>query len=84
MEHLLEWEWEWELCLSMAQVGWRKDLAFLRKEQLSLLRRNVWELAYSYDAESYVGGNTVTGRVCYAGQVKGDEEDKKYTLKIEI
>jgi hypothetical protein len=34
-------------------------------------------LAWSYDPESYAGGSVATGRVSHAGQVKGDEPDKK-------
>jgi hypothetical protein len=31
----------------------------------------------SYDPESYAGGSVATGRVSHAGQVKGDDPDKK-------
>jgi hypothetical protein len=34
-------------------------------------------LAWSYDPESYAGSSIATGRVSHAGQVKGDEPDKK-------
>jgi hypothetical protein len=34
-------------------------------------------LAWSYDPESYAGGNVADGRVSHAGQVKGDDPDKK-------
>jgi hypothetical protein len=34
-------------------------------------------LAWSYDPESYAGGSVVAGRVSHAGQVKGDDPDKK-------
>jgi hypothetical protein len=34
-------------------------------------------LAWSYDHESYAGGSVATGRVSHAGQVKGDDPDKK-------
>jgi hypothetical protein len=29
------------------------------------------------DPESYAGGSLATGRVCHAGQIKGDDPDKK-------
>ena len=35
------------------------------------------ELAWSKDSESYAGGSVATGRVFHAGQVKGDDPDKK-------
>jgi hypothetical protein len=34
-------------------------------------------LAWSYEPESYAGSNVATGRVFQAGQVKGDDPDKK-------
>jgi hypothetical protein len=34
-------------------------------------------LAWSYDPESYAGGSAAAGRVSHAGQVKGDDPDKK-------
>jgi hypothetical protein len=34
-------------------------------------------LAWSNDPESYVGGSVTTRRVSHAGQVKGDDTDKK-------
>jgi hypothetical protein len=34
-------------------------------------------LAWSYDPESYGGGSVAAGRISHAGQVKGDEPDKK-------
>jgi hypothetical protein len=34
-------------------------------------------LAWSYDSESYAGGSVAAGRVSHAGQVKGDDPDKK-------
>jgi hypothetical protein len=34
-------------------------------------------LAWSYDPESYAGGSVAAGRVSHAGQVKGDDPDKK-------
>jgi hypothetical protein len=37
----------------------------------------VVELAWSYDPESYAGGSVATGRITLAGQVKGDDADKK-------
>jgi hypothetical protein len=36
----------------------------------------VW-LASSYDPEGYAGGDVATGRVSHAGEVKGDDPDKK-------
>jgi hypothetical protein len=36
---------------------------------------------WSNDPESYAGGRVATGRVSLAGQVKGDDPDKKgYTV----
>jgi hypothetical protein len=35
------------------------------------------DLPWSYDPESYAGGSLATGSVCHAGQVKGDDLDKK-------
>jgi hypothetical protein len=32
-------------------------------------------LAWSNDPESYAGGSVATGRVSYAGQVKGDDPE---------
>jgi hypothetical protein len=32
---------------------------------------------WSNYSESYAGGSMATGRVCHAGQVKGDDPDKK-------
>ena len=37
----------------------------------------VVELAWSSDPESYAGGSVGIGRVSIAGQVKGDDPDKK-------
>jgi hypothetical protein len=34
-------------------------------------------LAWSYDPESYAGGNVVIGRVSNAGEVKVDDSNKK-------
>jgi hypothetical protein len=34
-------------------------------------------LEWSNDPESYAGGSVATGRVSLAGQVKGDDPDKK-------
>jgi hypothetical protein len=34
-------------------------------------------LAWSYDPKSYAGGSLATGRVCRAGQVRGDDLDEK-------
>jgi hypothetical protein len=34
-------------------------------------------LAWSYDPESYAGGSIAAGRVSHAGEVKGDDQDKK-------
>jgi hypothetical protein len=34
-------------------------------------------LAWSYDPESYAGGNIAAGRASHAGQVKGNDPDKK-------
>jgi hypothetical protein len=34
-------------------------------------------LAWSYDPESYACGSVAAGRVSLAGQVKGDDPDKK-------
>jgi hypothetical protein len=34
-------------------------------------------LAWSEDPESYAGSSVATGRVSHAGQVKGDDPDKK-------
>jgi hypothetical protein len=34
-------------------------------------------LAWSYDSESYAGNNVAAGRVSHAGQVKGDDPDKR-------
>jgi hypothetical protein len=34
-------------------------------------------LAFSNDPESYAGGSVATGRASHAGQVKGDDPDKK-------
>jgi hypothetical protein len=34
-------------------------------------------LAWSYDPESYAGGSVAAGRVSHAGQVEGDDSDKK-------
>jgi hypothetical protein len=34
-------------------------------------------IVWSNDPKSYVGGSVATGRVSLAGQVKGDEPDKK-------
>jgi hypothetical protein len=34
-------------------------------------------LAWSYDPESYAGGSLAAGRISHAGQVKGDDPDKK-------
>jgi hypothetical protein len=34
-------------------------------------------LSWSEDPESYVGGSIATGRGSHAGQVKGDDPDKK-------
>ena len=34
-------------------------------------------LVWSNDPESYAGGSVATGRVTQAGQVKGDDPDKK-------
>jgi hypothetical protein len=34
-------------------------------------------LTWSYDLESYAGGSVATGRISHAGQVKGDDLDKK-------
>jgi hypothetical protein len=31
----------------------------------------------SYDPESYAGGSVAAGRVSHAGQVKGDDPDRK-------
>jgi hypothetical protein len=37
----------------------------------------VVELVRSNDPESYAGGIVATGRASHAGQVKGDDTDKK-------
>jgi hypothetical protein len=37
----------------------------------------VMELAWSYDPESYASGSVAAGSVSHAGQVKGDNPDKK-------
>jgi hypothetical protein len=34
-------------------------------------------LVWSYDPESYAGGSVAAGRVSHAGQVKGDDSDRK-------
>jgi hypothetical protein len=34
-------------------------------------------LAWSYDPKSYAGGSIAACRVSHAGQVKGDDPDKK-------
>jgi hypothetical protein len=34
-------------------------------------------LVWSNDPESYTGGSIATGRASHAGQVKGDDPDKK-------
>jgi hypothetical protein len=34
-------------------------------------------LAWSYDPQSYAGGSVAAGRVSHAGQVKGEDPDKK-------
>jgi hypothetical protein len=34
-------------------------------------------LAWSYDPDSYAGGSVAAGRASYAGEVKGDDPDKK-------
>jgi hypothetical protein len=34
-------------------------------------------LAWSYDPESYAGGSVAAGRVSHAGQIKGNDPDKK-------
>jgi len=34
-------------------------------------------LVRSNDPESYVGGSATTGRASHAGQIKGDDPDKK-------
>jgi hypothetical protein len=34
-------------------------------------------LAWSYDPQSYAGGSVAAGRVSHAGNVKGDDPDKK-------
>jgi hypothetical protein len=42
------------------------------------------ELLWSKHPESYVGGNVSTSSVSHAGQVKGDEPDKKDTLVFQV
>jgi hypothetical protein len=42
----------------------------------SYIKRLFW-LAWSYDSERYAGGSVAAGRVSHAGQVKGDDPDKK-------
>jgi hypothetical protein len=34
-------------------------------------------LAWSYDPERYAGSSVAAGKVSFAGQVKGDDPDKK-------
>jgi hypothetical protein len=34
-------------------------------------------LAWSYDPESYAGGSVAAGRISHAGQVEGDDPDRK-------
>ena len=40
-------------------------------------------LAWSRDPESNAGGSVATGRGSHAGQVKGDDPDKKDTLVLQ-
>jgi hypothetical protein len=39
-------------------------------------------LAWSHDTESYAGGSVATGRVSHAGEVKGNDPDKKGHLGV--
>jgi hypothetical protein len=41
-------------------------------------------LAWSYDPESYAGGSVAAGRVYHAGQVKGDDPDKKAYPALQV
>jgi hypothetical protein len=41
-------------------------------------------LVCSDDAERYAGGSAATGRAFHARQVKGDDQDKKYTLVLQV
>jgi hypothetical protein len=41
-------------------------------------------LARSYDPESYANGSVGAGRVSHAGQVKGDDPDKRDTPALQV
>jgi hypothetical protein len=48
----------------------------IHPHQISLLYVGVG-LMWSYDRKRYAGGSVATGRISSAGQVKGDDQDKK-------
>ena len=41
-------------------------------------------LAWSNDPESYRGGSVAAGRASHAGQVKGDDPEKRDTLVLQV
>jgi hypothetical protein len=58
-------------CGGTAVLYFKHVCAFLRYPYFDI----VVGLAWSDDPESYAGGIVATGRVCLAGQVKGDDPD---------
>jgi hypothetical protein len=61
---------------------WKRPELFKRSVTTNPLHRYfngdvVMWLAWPCDSESYASGSVATGRVSHAGQVKGDDPDKK-------
>jgi hypothetical protein len=47
-------------------------------------RRPYSDVVWSCDPESYAGGSVAIRKVSHAGQVKGDDPDKKGTLVLQF